>query len=82
MAAASAGDYLKPGRLEDVLALIQVLGIDEFTHRTENGLLDELQVPPQNAIPIHKGLCVSLVSIPAYTSLHNDGFAASCPRGS
>jgi hypothetical protein len=35
--------YLKESRLADVLAMIQVLALDEFAHRTENGLRKELQ---------------------------------------
>src|SRR5437879_1495743 len=30
--------YLHPGRLEDVIALIQVLGLDKSTRRGENAL--------------------------------------------
>lgn len=41
--------YLTPGRLEDVTALIQVLGLDQYTHRTESVLTDELSGPPQSA---------------------------------
>ncbi|BBJ24730.1 hypothetical protein [Candidatus Nitrotoga sp. AM1P] len=35
--------YLQPGRLADVLALIQVLAYDQDTYRSEEGLNDELQ---------------------------------------
>lgn len=41
--------YIQPGRLQDVLALIQVLGLDEHAHRSESGLLDELCGPPRSA---------------------------------
>ncbi len=30
--------YLREGRLEDVLALIQVLALDKDSHRSEDGL--------------------------------------------
>ncbi len=35
--------YAKPERLTDVMALIQVLALDEYTHRTEKNLREELQ---------------------------------------
>lgn len=38
--------YLQPGRLADVLALIQVLAYDRDTSRTEVGLEEELQRKP------------------------------------
>lgn len=41
--------YLAEGRLADVLALIQVLALDEKTHRSEDGLASELQGPPRSA---------------------------------
>ncbi len=41
--------YLKDGRLEDVLALIQVLALDEYAHRSEDGLKTELQSKPKSA---------------------------------
>jgi hypothetical protein len=41
-----ATPYLHPGRLSDVLALIQVLAFDPDTYRSEEGLLDELQRGP------------------------------------
>jgi Flp pilus assembly protein CpaB len=41
--------YLKDGRLEDVLALIQVLALDEYAHRSEDGLKAELQSKPKSA---------------------------------
>jgi hypothetical protein len=37
------GAYTKPGRLPDVLALIQVLSLDNYTHRSGSGLFQELQ---------------------------------------
>lgn len=43
------GPYTKPGRLADVLALIQVLALDESTKRTEDGVTRELQGPPTSA---------------------------------
>ena len=43
------GDYLIGGRLEDVIALIQVLGLDEHAHRSESGLHRELQGVPMSA---------------------------------
>jgi len=42
--------YLAEGRLPDVLALIQVLALDDQTHRSEQGLQSELQGAPQSAI--------------------------------
>jgi len=39
-------NYLKDGRLADVLALIQVLAFDRDTSRTEDGLNGELQRNP------------------------------------
>ena len=41
--------YIAEGRLADVLALIQVLALDELAHRSEDGLASELQGPPQSA---------------------------------
>ena len=41
--------YTKPGRLSDVMALIQVLALDADAHRSESGLATELQGPPQSA---------------------------------
>ncbi len=41
--------YLKDGRLEDVLALIQVLALDECAHRSEDGLETELQSKPKSS---------------------------------
>ena len=43
------GRYTKSGRLSDVLALIQVLALDEYTHRHPSGLEDELQGKPSSA---------------------------------
>lgn len=37
------------GRLSDVLALIQVLALDEHAHRSEVGLASELQGQPRSA---------------------------------
>jgi len=41
--------YTKPGRLADVMALIQVLALDKAAHRSEQGLQQELQGLPQSA---------------------------------
>ena len=41
--------YAESGRLADVLALIQVLALDEHSHRSENGLQKELQGPPTSS---------------------------------
>jgi len=46
---AEKSDYLLPGRVADVLALLQVLAMDEHAHRSENGLTSELQGPPRSA---------------------------------
>jgi hypothetical protein len=35
------GAYTKPGRLSDVLALIQVLAFDPDTHRSESGIIEK-----------------------------------------
>jgi hypothetical protein len=43
------GPYTKPGRLSDVLALIQVLALDPDTKRSEEGMTKELQGPPASA---------------------------------
>lgn len=40
--------YLNSGRLADVLALIQVLALDEYAHRSEDGLREELQGNPKS----------------------------------
>lgn len=47
-AKAEDGQYLNPSRLADVLALIQVLALDEHVYRSEEGLHDELQGPPKS----------------------------------
>src|SRR5277367_5292716 len=41
--------YTTPGRLAEVLALIQVLSLDEYTHRSEEGMVKELQSGPSSA---------------------------------
>jgi hypothetical protein len=41
--------YSKPDRLGDVLALIQVLALDPYAHRSESGIKDELQGPPRSS---------------------------------
>lgn len=41
--------YTKPGRLADVLALIQVLAFDPHTHRSESGVIDKQLGPPSSA---------------------------------
>ena len=41
--------YLIENRLSDVLALIQVLALDKYGHRTESGLEKELQGKPKSA---------------------------------
>jgi hypothetical protein len=41
--------YLKPGRLEDVIALIQELGLDDYAHRGENSLKTALLDSPASA---------------------------------
>lgn len=40
---------LLPGRLADVLALVQVLAFDEYAHRSPGKLEQELQGPPRSA---------------------------------
>ena len=40
--------YLNPSRLADVLGLIQVLALDDNTHRSEEGLRSELQGSPKS----------------------------------
>jgi hypothetical protein len=45
----SKGAYTKPGRLSDVLALIQVLALDEHSHRSEPGVKQELQGNPSSS---------------------------------
>jgi len=44
----SLGKYSDPNRLADVMALIQVLALDEHSHRSEEGLDSELQGPPRS----------------------------------
>ncbi len=44
-----AKKYLIEGRLEDVLALLQVLALDEHSHRSEDGLRAELSAGPSSA---------------------------------
>lgn len=41
--------YRKDGRLNDVLAMIQVLCLGENIYRSTDGLLKELEGPPQSA---------------------------------
>ena len=41
--------YLKESRLADLLALTQVLALDEHAYRSEKGLTDELQGSPASA---------------------------------
>jgi|SRR5579863_83969 len=43
------GPYTKAGRLQDVLALIQVLSLDDDAHRSESGLFRELQANPSSS---------------------------------
>jgi hypothetical protein len=45
----SERQYLRPERLADVMALIQVLALDKDSHRSEEGLLVELQGSPKSA---------------------------------
>lgn len=42
-------EYLEPGRLEDCIALIQILGLDEYTNRGENALRTALRDAPNSA---------------------------------
>lgn len=41
--------YADVNRLADVMALIQVLALDKYAHRSEEGLQTELQGPPKSA---------------------------------
>ena len=41
--------YIKENRLEDVMALIQVLALDANSHRSEDGLKSELPSKPSSA---------------------------------
>ena len=45
----NSNQYIKTGRLADVLALLQVLALDKYPHRSDKGLLEELQGKPQSA---------------------------------
>lgn len=40
--------YTAAGRLPDVFALVQVLALDQHSHRSESGLTEELQGLPQS----------------------------------
>lgn len=42
--------YLKVGRLEDVMALIQVLALDEYSYRSEEGIKSELRAKPSSSV--------------------------------
>jgi len=48
--ARESAPLLKAGRLQDVLALIQVLALDKHAHRSASGLVSELQGPPRSAV--------------------------------
>lgn len=41
--------YLKPGRLSDILALIQILAYDKLAKRTHDGLKAQLRRDPLTA---------------------------------
>ncbi len=41
--------YVKNGRLEDVLSLLQVLALDDASHRSDGGLKNELSPVPVSA---------------------------------
>lgn len=41
--------YIIPGRLTDILALIQVLAFQKYRHRSEEGVGQELQGSPRSA---------------------------------
>ena len=41
--------YSNPNRLADVMALIQVLALDPYAHRSEKGLVDDLQGRPRSS---------------------------------
>ncbi len=49
VASGRQGSYVSAGRLADVLAMIQVLALDEHSHRSESGLAGELQGPARSA---------------------------------
>jgi hypothetical protein len=40
--------YTNPNRLADVLALIQVLALHAYRHRSDKGLTEEMQGPPRS----------------------------------
>jgi len=40
--------YTNPNRLSDVMALIQVLALHKYRHRSDEGLTDEMQGPPRS----------------------------------
>jgi hypothetical protein len=44
------GTYTEPGRLGDVLALIQVLAFDPDTHRSESGIIEKELGPPASRL--------------------------------
>lgn len=48
-AASPKRPYLAAGRLADVFALIQVLALHDYAHRSESGLLEVLQRGPSSA---------------------------------
>ncbi|MCX5643781.1 MAG: hypothetical protein NTZ17_03710 [Phycisphaerae bacterium] len=41
--------YVNPDRLADVMALIQVLALHKYSHRSDKELTDEMQGPPRSA---------------------------------
>lgn len=41
--------YTQPQRLADVMALIQVLALHGYRHRSDKGLTEDLQGPPMSA---------------------------------
>ncbi len=41
--------YTDPGRLADVMALIQVLALHKYRHRSDEGLINEIQGQPRSA---------------------------------
>jgi hypothetical protein len=43
-------NYLKPNRLADILALIQVLSLDKLSKRSENGIFSELKITPKSSV--------------------------------
>jgi hypothetical protein len=42
-------EYARPERLADVMALIQVLALARYSHRSESGIRTDLQGPPRSA---------------------------------